>query len=69
MAITCCNGCKPPERTPTCHFDGTCNKYTEQKARHEAQREQINKTRYTQRNLYQQTGERVARAYKRKKTP
>lgn len=65
MAITCCNGCKPPERTPTCHC--TCPKYAEQKAKHEAQREQINKAKFTDHNLYGQTGDRVARANKRKK--
>lgn len=68
MAITCCNGCVPPKRTPTCHFDGTCETYIEQKTQHEAQREQINKVKFTQHNLYQQTGDRVARANKRKKT-
>ena len=64
--ITCCNGCKPPERTPTCH--STCQKYAEQKAKHDAQLEQINKAKLTQHNLYQQTGDRVAKANKRKKT-
>ena len=64
--ITCCNGCKPPERTPTCH--ATCPKYAEQKAKHEAEREERNKKKVTQYNLYQQAGDRVDKANKRKKT-
>lgn len=39
MAITCCKDCKPPKRTPTCKFDGTCSKYQEAKAIHDAQKE------------------------------
>lgn len=35
MAIKCCYGCVPPKRTPTCKFDGTCNKYAEAKAEHD----------------------------------
>ena len=38
MAINCCNGCVPPKRTPTCKFDGTCNKYAEAKKKHDAER-------------------------------
>ena len=68
MSITCCNGCVPPKRTTTCHFDGTCDRYPAQKAKHEAQMEERNKKNETSYNLYQQTGERVARANKRKKT-
>lgn len=66
MAITCCRHCEPPERTPTCHC--TCAKYAEQKAKHETQLEQTNKAKFTSYNLFQQTGERVAKANKRKKT-
>lgn len=67
MAITCCNGCVPPKRTPTCH--ATCPEYIGQKAKHDAELEQINKARTTRHNLYGQTGAGVAKAYKRKKTP
>ena len=38
MAINCCNGCVPPKRTPTCKFDGTCNKYAEAKIKHDAEK-------------------------------
>lgn len=65
MAITCCRGCVPPKRNEWCH--ATCTEYAEQKAKHEAQRQQNNKEKFTQHNLYQQTGDRVARANKRKK--
>ena len=65
--ITCCNGCVPPKRTPTCH--ATCPEYAKQKAKYDAELEQINKARGIQHNLNNQTGEGVAKAYKRKKTP
>ena len=65
MAITCCNGCVPPERTPTCHC--TCTKYAEQKSKHDAELEQTNKAKLTRYNLNHQTGECVAKANKRKK--
>lgn len=67
MAITCCNGCVPPKRTPTCH--ATCPEYAKQKAKHDADREQANKAREIQHNLNSQTGAGVAKAKKRKKTP
>ena len=67
MAITCCKGCMPPDRTPTCHFDGSCDKYPEQKAKHDAELDQANKVKMTSFNLTNQTGERVAKANKRKK--
>jgi hypothetical protein len=65
MAITCCKGCMPPERSPTCHC--TCTKYAEQKAKHDADLEQTNKAKLTDYNLYHQRGERVAKAIKRKR--
>lgn len=36
--ITCCNGCVPPKRTPTCKFDGTCGKYAEAKKKHDQEK-------------------------------
>ena len=65
MKITCCRHCEPPKRNGECH--STCPEYKEQKAKHDAQREQINKAKFTDHNLYGQTGDRVARANKRKK--
>lgn len=41
MAINCCYGCVPPKRTPTCKFDGTCNKYAEAKKIHDEERAEI----------------------------
>lgn len=38
MAINCCYGCVPPKRTPTCKFDGTCNKYAEAKKEHDEEK-------------------------------
>lgn len=67
MAIECCNGCVPPKRTPTCKFDGTCPKYAEAKARHDAEREQIRKTDRTRHDIYSQRGDGVRRAIRRRK--
>ena len=65
MSITCCNGCVPPKRTATCH--ATCPEYAKQKAKHEAEREARFQKNAVRTNLYQQTGDRVAKANKRKK--
>ena len=65
MTITCCNGCVPPKRTPTCH--ATCPEYTQQKAKHEAERERINKAKRTQAEITGQVGEAVRKANRRKK--
>lgn len=67
MAIQCCNGCVPPKRTPTCKFDGTCNKYAEAKAKHDAEMEQIRKVARTRRDINYQKGDGVRRALRRRK--
>lgn len=36
--IDCCNGCVPPKRTPTCKFDGTCNRYAEARAKYDEEK-------------------------------
>lgn len=30
-----CHYCKPPKRTPTCKFDGTCNEYQKARAKYD----------------------------------
>lgn len=35
MGIDCCRFCVPPRRTPTCKFDGTCDRYMKAKAEHD----------------------------------
>lgn len=65
MTITCCNGCVQPKRYPGCH--AVCPEYTQQKAKHEAEREKIKKARLTQLNIYEQRGEAVRKANRRKK--
>lgn len=67
MAIDCCNGCKPPKRTPTCKFDGTCNKYAEAKAKHDAEMEQIRKQQGIQLGIREQKTRGVTKANRRKK--
>lgn len=62
MAITCCNGCKPPKRSAECH--ATCPEYTEQKAKHDAEREERNREKLLAQNLYGQRGDAVRRAKK-----
>lgn len=65
MTITCCYGCKPPKRTPTCH--ATCPEYTQQKAQHDAELEQTNKVKRTQADLTGQVGDSVRKINRRKK--
>lgn len=67
MAITCCNGCVPPKRTPTCKFDGSCNKYAEAKAKHDAQMEQIRKEARTRHDINSQMIDCVRRVKRRRK--
>ena len=38
MAIDSCYGCVPPKRTPTCKFDGTCDKYAKAKEKYEREK-------------------------------
>lgn len=35
--------CKPPKRTPTCKFDGTCKEYEKWKAKLTAEQEEYRK--------------------------
>ena len=67
MPIKCCNGCVPPKRTPTCKFDGTCNKYAEAKKIHDALKEEDRKKRDVSGLIYDQRSERVYKALKRRR--
>lgn len=62
--ISCCNGCVPPKRTPTCKFDGTCNRYAEAKAKHDAQKAEIDRKKNIEAGLTSQTVAGVDRAHK-----
>lgn len=53
MAINCCKGCVPPKRTPTCKFDGTCNRYAEAKKKHDAEREAARKAKAISDGVYE----------------
>jgi putative component of membrane protein insertase Oxa1/YidC/SpoIIIJ protein YidD len=64
MAINCCYGCVPPKRTPTCKFDGTCNKYAEEKKKHDAQKAEADKRKRIEYGLDSQCACSVHRAYK-----
>ena len=65
MAISCCYGCVPPKRTPTCH--GSCKEYAEQKAAHDAEREREIKKKIIDNEIYSQRGCAVAKAYRKRK--
>jgi putative component of membrane protein insertase Oxa1/YidC/SpoIIIJ protein YidD len=41
----------PPNRTPTCKFDGTCNKYAEAKKKHDEEKAEIERIRNIERGL------------------
>lgn len=40
-AITCCLGCRPPERSPDCHT--RCEKYIAEKAAHDEYQAKVRK--------------------------
>lgn len=66
MAINCCYGCVPPKRTPTCKFDGTCNKYAEANEKHQAEREALRKHLDARDSIYQQKQAGIRRAARSK---
>lgn len=58
--VTCCYGCVPPKRTPTCH--ATCPEYAEQQAANAEKREAEAAKRAIAQGLYEQRGKNVRRA-------
>ncbi len=62
--IDCCHGCVPPKKTPTCKFDGTCNKYAEAKEKYEKERLEDLRKRDIQAGLRSQVMDSMERAYK-----
>lgn len=66
MSIDSCKGCLPPKRTPTCKFDGTCDKYAIAKKKHDEERQARfaeNKVNY---DIVNQRADNVRRALKKK---
>lgn len=64
--IDSCKGCLPPKRTPTCKFDGTCDKYAIAKEKHDKEKEAqrlANKVKY---GILNQRSTMVRRALKKK---
>lgn len=51
MSIECCHYCVPPNRTPTCKFDGTCNKYAEAKKKHDEEKAEQERIKNIERGL------------------
>jgi hypothetical protein len=64
MAITCCYGCVPPKRTPTCH--STCPEYIKQKAKHDAEREARNEAKFVDWSIENQKADRTRQALRQK---
>ena len=64
MAIDCCKGCVPPKRTPTCKFDGTCNRYAEAKEKHDQEKAVADKQRRIEYGLASQLVSSVIKANK-----
>ena len=60
--IRCCYGCVAPERYPGCHDH--CPKYAEDKARHDAEKAEIDRLKYIEAGLTAQTLAGVNRARK-----
>lgn len=64
MGIDCCNGCVPTKRTPTCKFDGTCDRYIKAKAEHDRKKAEADLKRSIAGGLTSQVLRRVKRAEK-----
>lgn len=67
MSIDCCYKCVPPKRTPTCKFDGTCNKYAEAKEKHDKEKAERDKQRSVNGGIYRQRGDSVYKSIKRRR--
>ena len=67
MAITCCYGCVPPKRTPTCKFDGTCNLYAEQKEKHDAEKAENDRVQATKCGIVNQKYAKVYAAQRKRR--
>lgn len=64
MAIECCHYCVAPKRYPGCHDH--CHEYIEQKAKHDAEKAEIDKKRAVNLGIYTQRGNKVYEARKRR---
>lgn len=67
MAINCCYGCVPPKRTPTCKFDGTCNKYSEAKEKHDALKAEYDRKKAIESSVLSQRSEGIYKATKHRR--
>ena len=65
MAIDCCHKCVPPKRTPTCKFDGTCNKYAEAKKKHDREKAEADKRKNIEYGLTSQHVSSVIKAIRK----
>ena len=63
--IKCCNGCVPPKRNPYCH--STCPEYTEQKEKHDKEREIEFQKKVTSSNLEGQKIDAIDKAKKKRR--
>ena len=66
MAINCCYGCVPPKRTPTCKFDGTCDRYENAKKEHDAEQAATRESRRVNNGILQQKQDGIRRALRAK---
>ena len=64
--IDSCKGCLPPKRTPTCKFDGTCDKYAIAKQKHDEEREAEREAKKIAYSITNQKADGTLRAVKRK---
>ena len=67
MAINSCYGCVPPKRTPTCKFDGSCDKYATAKAIYEAENADRDRKNRIENGLTSQSISAKVKINKRKK--
>lgn len=67
MAIDICNGCVPPKRTPTCKFDGSCDKYAKAKAKYEEEKAIADQKKAIGRQITSQKYDGVNRAQRKRR--
>lgn len=63
----CCHHCKPPKRTPTCKFDGTCDEYQKARAKYDELKAECDKRRKVSIGIYDQRSKRVYEAAKNRR--
>ena len=66
--INSCMGCVPPKRTPTCKFDGTCDRYAKAKEKHDKEKAAYDQQQRISSAIYIDHGNKVEKAMRKRRT-